>query len=101
MYRGRGIKRSSVNYMASDVAFKLNLQGLNELMKSAEMQAVLDEAGRAVANVAGDGYTTTGRTGQYIGFSNVYPEDKQAAKDNYENNTLLKALGSVGLRQTK
>ena len=87
--------------MANDVKFKLNLPGLNELMKSAEMQAVLDAAGDAVANAAGPGYTTTGRTGQFIGFSNVYPEDQKAAKDNYENNTLLKALGSVGLRQSK
>jgi len=87
--------------MANDVKFELNLPGLNELMKSAEMQAALDAAGRAVARGAGAGYAVTGRTGRFIGFSNVYPEDQKAAKDNYENNTLLKAIGSAGLKQSK
>lgn len=87
--------------MANDVTFKLNLQGLNELMKSAEMQAALDDAAERVASVAGEGYATSGRTGNYIGFANVYPDDRASAKDNYENNTLLKALGSVGLQQSK
>ena len=36
-----------------DVKFELNLAGLNELMKSSEMQNALLEAGQAVARNAG------------------------------------------------
>lgn len=81
--------------------FKLNLPGLNELMKSDGMQAVLDAAGEKVQAAAGEGYATSARTGRYIGFCNVYPDSAAAAKDNFQNNTLLKALGSTGLRMEK
>lgn len=43
--------------MSSKVEFELNLAGLNELMKSAEMMAVLEEAGQTVAGIAGDDTT--------------------------------------------
>lgn len=84
-----------------DVKFKLNLQGLNELMKSSEVQAVLDKAGEQVANAAGSDYAASGKAGKYIGFSNIYPNSKQAAHENYTQNTLLKALQSSGLRMSK
>lgn len=87
--------------MSKDIKFQINLKGLNELMKSQEVQAVLDEAGERVAQIAGDGYEASGKTGHYIGFSNVKPVDKKAEKDNYENNTLIKALGSSGLSMKK
>lgn len=85
----------------ADVKFELNLPGLNELMKSPEMQAVLDEAGERVRQAAGDGYATSSRTGRFIGFCNIYPDDSKAAKDNSANNTLLKALSATGLRMSK
>lgn len=81
--------------------FDLDLPGLNELMKSPEMQAALDEAGEAVARMAGSDYAASPKTGNYIGFSNVYPNSKRAAHENYENNTLLKALSASGLRMSK
>lgn len=85
----------------ADVKFELNLPGLNELMKSPEMQAVLDSAGERVASIAGSEYEATPRTGRWIGFSNVYPISAKGAKDNYENNTLVKALSSSGLSMEK
>ena len=87
--------------MGKKVTFELNLPGLNELMKSKEMQGALDEAGQAVAQAAGEGYEVENKTGRYIAFSNVSPESQAAKKDNYENNTLLKAVGSVGLKMKK
>lgn len=87
--------------MANDVKFKLNLAGLNELMKSAEMQSALLEAGNAVASSAGSDYAAEVHVANWIAISNVYPNSKQAAHENFEDNTLLKALGSVGLSQTK
>lgn len=85
----------------ADFKFELNLPGLNELMKSPEMQAVLDEAGETVASMAGNDYAASPKTGRWVGFSNVYPNSKKAARENYKENTLLKALYASGLRTRK
>ena len=86
--------------MAS-VKFELNLPGLNELMKSPEMQAALDMAGEQVARAAGSDYAASPKTGRWIGFSNVYPNSSRAAHENYADNTLIKALSASGLRMSK
>lgn len=74
------------------VKFELNLQGLNELMKSEEMQKVLDDAAIEIQNRAGSDYAHRTHVASFVAISNVYPDSKEAAKDNYENNTLLKAM---------
>ena len=84
--------------MASDVIFELNIAGLNELMKSAEMQGILEQAGNAVASAAGGDYGVRVHEADWVAIANVYPDSAEAAKDNYENNTLLKATQSTGLR---
>lgn len=84
-----------------DVKFELNLPGLNELMKSPEMQSALLDAGNAVASSAGADYAAEVHTANWIAISNVYPNSKEAAHENYKDNTLLKALGSVGLSMVK
>jgi len=84
-----------------NVKFELNLPGLNELMKSPEMQNALLEAGQAVARSAGDDYAAEVHTASWIAISNVYPDSKRAAHENYKDNTLLKALGSTGLPMRK
>ena len=83
------------------VRFKLNLKGLNELMKSPEMQSVLADAGRQVADVAGDGFCSEVHVASYVAISNVYTENYRAFKRNLRDNNLLDALGSVGLPMTK
>lgn len=87
--------------MSSKVEFELNLAGLNELMKSAEMMAALEEAGRTVAGIAGDDYDVRVHQASFVAIANVYPDSKKAAEDNYKNNTLVKALGASGLSMTK
>lgn len=87
--------------MAKKVEFELDINGLRELMKGPEMQAVLQEAGDAVASGAGGDYGVRVHVADYVAIANVFPESKEAAKDNYENNTLLKALGSAGLNMGK
>lgn len=77
--------------------FELNLPGLNELMKSPEMQAVLTQAGSAVASAAGGDYGVRTHVASFVAIANVYPDSAKAAKDNFENNTLVKALGAAGL----
>ena len=85
----------------SKVKFELNLPGLNELMKSPEMCAILEESGRTVAMTAGDGYASRVHQASFVAIANVYPDTAQAAKDNYDNNSLLKALGASGLKMGK
>lgn len=85
----------------ADVKFKLNLPGLNQLMKSSEIQGVLNEAGERVAQIAGLEYASSGKTGRYIGFCNVYPNSEKAAHENFKDNTLVKALSASGLRMSK
>ena len=82
----------------SDVKFELNLPGLNELMKSPEMCAILEENGSAVASAAGDGYASRVHQASFVAIANVYPDTFKAAKDNYDNNTLIKAAGACGLK---
>lgn len=89
----------------SNVDFKLNINGLRELMKSAEMHGILDETGASVASRAetmGEGsYGHRVHDASYVAIVNVYPDSEEAAKDNFENNTVLKALGSSGLPMHK
>ena len=87
--------------MAKKVVFELNINGLRELMKGDEMQAILDSAGSAVAHSAGGDYGYRTHVADYVAICNVYPETKEAAKENYEDNTLLKALSSSGLKMGK
>lgn len=89
----------------ANVDFELDLAGLNELMKSSEMQAALKEAGGAVANVAsgayGEEYGTETRVLSFVAIQNVYPATKAAAIDNYRHNTLVTAAGATGLTMQK
>lgn len=84
-----------------NVKFELNLPGLNELMKSAEMQSVLKSAGQSIADATGGEYAAEVHTANWIAISNVYPNSKKAAHENFKDNTLLKALQSSGLRMSK
>lgn len=72
--------------------FELNRQGVGELLKSKDMERVLDGYAQGVSARAGEGY----RSGAYQGSDrvkvNVWPETPEARQDNLENNTLLKAV---------
>lgn len=89
----------------SRVDFELDINGLRELMKSAEMKAVLEEAGSAVEagaeSMSGAEYGHRVHDASYVSIVNIYPDSKEAAKDNYENNTALKALSSSGYPRNK
>lgn len=81
----------------ANVKFELNLAGLNELMKSSEMQNVLEGAAAQAVNNAGDGYDSRVHVANWVAIANVYPVTRAAAKNNLENNTLLRAVGSVNV----
>lgn len=76
--------------------FKLNLKGLNDLMKSPEMQTVLNHAADQIQGAAGDGYEVeAAHPISFIAIASVRTGDFKSRLDNSTNNTLLKAAGSV------
>ena len=77
------------------------MKGLNELMKSSEMQSALKSAGDSVARSSGADYAAEVHTASYTAISNVYPNSKRAAHENFKDNTLLKSLQASGLRMSK
>lgn len=78
----------------SKAVFELNLAGLNQLMKSAEMQRILAESAIAVEGAAGDGYEGKVKVATWTALAKIYPITGKAARDNVKNNTLLKALSA-------
>ena len=90
----------------SKVRIELNLPGVNEMMKSPEIQAALTEAGHAVAAQAsgmagGEPFGVNTHLASWVAITNVYPDSQKAAHANFSDNVLLKAVGSVGLPTTK
>ena len=63
------------------VDFKLNLKGLNQLMKSVEMQEALEENAKEMIERAGSGYEKRVHNAKWVSIANVYPNTKEAAKD--------------------
>lgn len=83
----------------SKIKFDLNLQGLNELMKSEQMQEILSEKGAQVMQRANDSaqnpaaeYSMETKTVNWIAVTTVRANDGVAIRENLENNTLLKSL---------
>lgn len=80
----------------SDVKFKLDLKGLNELMKSPEMQGVLTDAAQRIAGAAGDGYEVeAAHPLSFVAISGVRAATYDSYYDALENKTLEKAAGGV------
>lgn len=73
----------------SDVKFELNLPGLNELMKSPEMQGVLNSAAAQIAGNAGSGEGSVERA-HSISFVAI-----ASVRGSNENGDLEKAMGGV------
>ena len=74
------------------VKFKLNRAGVGQLLKSAEMQNVLNSYASASLSRLGEGYETE----TFVGFDRAHAIVKaatpEARRENSENNTLLKAV---------
>ena len=93
--------------MAKKVRFELDPKGIEELFKSPEVNEWLQAVGEDIARSAesmseyGGEYGARAHNATHTAIVNVYPDSKEAAHDNYENNTLLKALGASGLPTTK
>lgn len=90
----------------SKVKIELNLAGINELMKSPEIQETLTSAGNAVAQAAsgmagGEPFGVRTHLANWVSITNVWPDSRKANSANLQENVLLKAVGSVGLPTTK
>lgn len=80
----------------SEVKFKLDLKGLNELMKSGDMQGVLNDAANRIAGAAGDGYETeAAHPLSFAAIASVRAATYDSYYDALENQTLEKAAGGV------
>lgn len=73
---------------------KINYDGIGELLKSDWAAQCCTETAQDIAARAGDGYEVAEphNTGQRMAV-NVYAATDEARNDNYDNNTLLKAIG--------
>lgn len=78
--------------MSKKVEIVLNNDGIQQLLKSSEMQAILSGYGKQKAGQAGNGYDSEVHVHSKRAVANIFPADAEAAKDNYTNNTLLKVI---------
>lgn len=76
----------------SDFKFELNRKGVAALMKSSEMQKILQRHATKIKNRSGAGYEQDIYVGRNRANARVWPETTQAKSDNYKNNTLLKSV---------
>lgn len=82
----------------SNVKVKLNLPGINEVMKDGEILAACEQAAGEVGSMSGIDTEIQSGTINYIAYANVYPATEEAAKENFEENSLLKAASAAGYR---
>ena len=78
----------------SKIQVKINYAGVKELLKSAEMRAVLDGYANSVMRQLDDGYEIEHRTTDRAVVA-VGAVTAKARVQNSRDNTLLKALGAV------
>lgn len=76
----------------SNYQFELNREGVKQLMKSAEMKAVLDEMAHHIAENAEGDYKVDSMTGRTRANAKVSCASAKTYYDNLRNNTLLKAM---------
>ena len=70
--------------------FELNRAGVSRLLKSPEMRSVIEANAASVQKNAGDEYVVKYGKNRVVAF--VETGSDEAAQDNLDNNTLLKAV---------
>lgn len=76
----------------SNIKFELDRAGVRSLLQSSEMASICEGYAQQVRNRCGNGYEVSTYTGKTRVNASVHAETKEAKRDNWENNTLLKAL---------
>lgn len=73
--------------------FKLNRKGVGEILKSPEALELVTGYANAIQQRCGEGYIVTQYpSGKTRVNASVYTDTSEAMQDNFENNTLLKAV---------
>lgn len=72
---------------------ELNSAGIQEMLHSPEITAVISGIASDIAARAGDGYETDVYNAGTRNVASVFTTTKGAYQDNLENNTLLMAMG--------
>lgn len=75
-----------------NIKFELNRDGVRELMRSSEMQAICDDYAAKALQSLGDGYDMSSHKGRNRVNTRVTAVTHAARKNNSETNALLKAL---------
>ena len=99
MFRLHGITSTIVSVMSKDIEVKLDIRGINELMKSEWMQEILNEQAEDVVNRGEQMGVTLGyRThlGSFTAITDIYPDDKESARKCADDELLEKALFGGG-----
>lgn len=78
----------------SRVKFELNREGVRELLQSPEIESVVKSYADKARSRLGEGYEVTTHKGATRVNASIAATTYQTRKDNLENNTLLKALGT-------
>lgn len=78
--------------MANKVKIQLNRQGVQEMMKSAEMMSICRDLANDALGRLGNGYEVTTYDGKTRVNASIIAKTYQAKKENSENNSILKAL---------
>lgn len=76
----------------SKFKFKLNRQGVGELLKGEAMTGILSNHAESIRTRAGEGYVTSTYVGKARANASVKVGDRKSYRDNLKNNTLLKNL---------
>lgn len=74
------------------VEFKLNREGVRQLLQSEEMANVCRGYANEIQGRCGEGYEVTTFTGKTRVNASVHAATPEARRENLENNTLLKAV---------
>lgn len=75
------------------IRISLDYAGIGQLMRGEGMAAAVGEYGAAIASRAGSHYGFRVRNTGQRQAADVYTADREGVQDNYDNNTLLRALG--------
>lgn len=76
----------------SKVKIELNSAGVRDMLRSPEMQALLEERAQNVLNSLGAGYDKSLMVGKNRANVSIIVTTYDAYRDNLSNNTILKAL---------
>ena len=74
------------------IRVELNRPGVQALLQGDAMQGIIGDHAEDKAREAGIGYNSEVHMGQKRCYANIFPDSKEAAADNYENNTLEKVI---------